>query len=458
MYSPSTATRAVALAVLLPGTLTLSGSGIVEASADPAANPLVAVSGEVAGVDQLEADSVFAFVTLDHDVEDELVNGEMVETVRLPGNWVATVGNHYEVTLDPRVLPPGLISDTGLVNFQILIQDPDTATFGITGSSSRAVVDLNGVVGWTNPIDAVDNASASTAAALAKRGVQNFTAKVATRFRPPVTSIDSLSTFGVLCDDEHCAQSAARHQRLRVNVGSPAVGDDDGGESPGGSVIIDEPDISKGGCPVGGAGDVYGTIRGVPTTIGTAYPRGDDTAWMHFTTGSAASFTSTLGVGFNDSVGSPTWSESSTETIERSGGFDWEEKSYARSFRADVKYQKVLHYYDRCPGDPPYFVTWEPVKYTGGFGENKGIDVPDFTNCVVVGSDGVWHRHISGGHSYQYDGAVKLSGVIGIDLSINRAYNAEARLSYRVNARKHMCGNNDDPLDAGKVMEKPYLF
>jgi hypothetical protein len=62
-----------------------------------------------------------------------------------------------------------------------------------------------------------------------------------------------------------------------------------------------------------------------------------------------------------------------------------------------------------------------------------------------------------GGHAYSYSAGVKSAGTIGIDLSVVRSYNAEARLAYHVDAKKQICGNNDVPSLAGKIQEKSYL-
>ena len=382
----------------------------------------------------------------------------MVEAVPLPASAVDVDGNAYQVTLDPRDVPDSLISETGLVNFEILVQDPDAPEFGMSGASARAVVDGGGLLTWADPLAPMVGESSEVGKAAAEWSTR--TLKTDTDASPVIARVTGLGIRGVLCVGESCAptRGGQASDKIDLSAFSAATKDDDGGgDTPGGSVVIEDPEVTPGGsCPPGGAGDVYGVKRRVSTTVGTAYPWGDDTAWMDFTQGSADTYTATAGVGYLETF---SWSEVSTETVERAGGFSWDPKSYNRSFRVGMDYRRIRHFLDRCPGESPYFVTWEPEGLnTGGYGENKDIDRADFNHCYEVTSDGIWWRQISGGTNYKYGSAVKLGDVIGIDLRIERAYNREAKLAYHISAPKHMCGDTTTPSVAGKVLEQRHIW
>lgn len=115
-------------------------------------------------------------------------------------------------------------------------------------------------------------------------------------------------------------------------------GDDDG--STADAPIIEDPVYQSGGCGFhGGAGDVYSTKRDVPTTVGTAYPVENDRAWMNAFSGASTEdrFIGTLG--FASNLGGASYSETGTKTVEKTVGFDWDPKSFSRSF-ALVSYIK----------------------------------------------------------------------------------------------------------------------
>lgn len=227
---------------------------------------------------------------------------------------------------------------------------------------------------------------------------------------------------------------------------------------------IQPPDVSVGkdavaefyslngsGCVPGqGAGNVVTARRIVSVTIGTGYPVGGDTSWMEYDATAGQDYTTTLGMAHN-SVGH--FQRAGTKSIERSFGFNWDHKTYRRSYRVNVRYVRVAHYFDRCPGSPPYYSTWKPRKLIGTTSENQNIPAADFNHCHRQGSSGTWYRVDRKGKAYSHSTGVKIAGTIGIDLSSVRRYNNESKLGYHVSAGKYLCGNNNDPSVAGKVME-----
>lgn len=63
---------------------------------------------------------------------------------------------------------------------------------------------------------------------------------------------------------------------------------------------------------------------------------------------------------------------------------------------------------------------------------------------------------LPGSKAYSYGAAVKFKSVIGIDLTIKREYTQSQSLLYKFTGkRKHkLCGNNDYPSMAGKLIDR----
>jgi hypothetical protein len=175
---------------------------------------------------------------------------------------------------------------------------------------------------------------------------------------------------------------------------------------------------------------------------------------MSHIAGSADEYTASFGVASNFAGTAGMWTQSRTESVARSFRFEWDPKSYDRSFRVGVIYQKALYYYDHECDEPPYYSTWVPVGYDGSAGENADIGRPLWLHCKRITSDGRWYRSSETGSSYTLSYGVKFSAVIGIDLSSLRAYNSEAMLAYHLTAGRFLCGDNDYPSYASKIMER----
>ena len=98
--------------------------------------------------------------------------------------------------------------------------------------------------------------------------------------------------------------------------------------------------------------------------------------------------------------------------------------------------------------------SWRPWSETGGTGENTNINRPNWTHCRNV-STGTWRRNGTQGSAYSFGSAVKFADRIGIDLSIRREYSSSQQLVYNIRgAPKKLCGSNDEPAQASKIMEK----
>lgn len=491
ILSTLTTVFALAAANLTPAWADSDG----EPEIDARQQRMVAITGIVTGVDSLADSSVVAFVLPSNEVSGDLAKGDFIHPAVLPDEDVVVSGSSYSIVVDPDYLPLGAVGDTGLVNFRVMVQDPGAPAYSTADVTARTVLDSSGARTWTDPLlpsssepsagtPVTPNDDSKSAPRRAKlletmRSSDKPVGKLTVhKVRPVLLKLPIPSSPGQICI-RTCAPSAGAKASDRIELvpsvnQSPgfslrqlptaSIGDDDDGDGHIGQGLIEEPEVApaSSSCPPGGAGDVVVRTSERQVTIGTAYPRGaEDTAWMTFNTGSSAEYVATLGSASYDYAVGGGWKASSSRTLEKGSGFDWDPKKYPRSFRITSTYQKVNQYYDKCQSERPYRAYWyAKTLNTGGYGENAGITRPDWANCRNIYSDGVWWRDTTGGSAYSYDAGVKAAGIIGIDLSVKRSYNQEARLAYHVHATKRICGNNSmgAPVGAaGKIMEKFHL-
>jgi hypothetical protein len=445
----------VSLGIPLVTYATLSPSSGVDGQAP------VALTGIVQGVEQLAPDSVYVQISPDQDILESLDGEAVIVNSEVPASMIETSGNSYTVRIDPTLLPPDVVSSTGIVSFEVFAQDPERGRFGLAEVSVRVVQNEDGGYSWTDPLGPVTEVEApETVATRAGVGFA-LTSSRAKVLRSVRLVLPRPSARGVICGEGGCASTDAAKATRRVPIAAGSLSsepEDDGevdGDAPIEAPIISEGETAAAGeCNIDGDGMWWtNTKRNVSTTIGTGYPVGADTSKMSHSSGSSAEFTGSFGVAW-DNIG--IFTQSGTRAVERGSGFDWDSKSYARSYRVGLVYQKVKAMYDKPCDATPYYVKWVPIGYSGGFGENTdGVTRPDWNTCVRIGSTGTWWRDSSSGSSYSLSTGVKFAGVIGVDLSSKRAYNAEARLGYYIGVEgRRVCANTNPPGMASKVMER----
>ncbi|GEB16557.1 hypothetical protein [Pimelobacter simplex] len=192
----------------------------------------------------------------------------------------------------------------------------------------------------------------------------------------------------------------------------------------------------------------YRGDRNVPTTIATSYPVGASKSWLEVHSSEGGKY----GVALNGGQGA-SFKASGTRFVEGSWSFKWNKKSSARSYRVEVNYHK----YEKvglCSGPP---LRWSPHIETGGATENsEGVNRPDWNTYCANVTNGTWARERTDGKDYSYSAAVKFKDVIGIDLSGEKSYSRSHKLSYDIAGSnpKKLCGNNDYPAKAGKIVER----
>lgn len=121
-----------------------------------------------------------------------------------------------------------------------------------------------------------------------------------------------------------------------------------------------------------------------------------------------------------------------------------------RSYRTKVNYHK----YANCFG----WTRWEPHIEIGSATSNYSrLSRPSWNKyCGPVTRGVKWRRYRTDGKSYSYGAAVKFRDLIGIELSGEKQYSSSHTLYYKIlgTRKKKLCGNNDYPSKAGKIVER----
>lgn len=386
--------------VLLTLSVTL-GLGAASPATGAASTSPVLLEGDVSGA----ADIVAVTVTIDptDDVLTELEVGETAPPVLTPDTRTAISGTHFEVRLDPATIPHTYLDADGVIFAMVTVLREGAAPL-TTLTSARAVASPSGdTVAW---VDALESSEAAT---------QSGRARVAGRLVP--TDPDP---------HDHAVVVQARDYDTIFRGSDPT----------------DTPQ---------GCSDTKVAQRTRSTTIGTTYPVGGDKAAMTVDSSTGASYGTAWSI--KNSQGVFGEFRASQAKYTRSGwGFAWDGSSRSRSYRKGILYGRFVRTCAR--GCDHCFRFWKPLAETGGTGSNtQGVTRPDWDHCVRI-DRGLWWRDDSDGHNYEYGSAVKFADVIGIDLSISREYNSHQKLWYRATTHRRMCGNDDLPATAGKVMMK----
>ncbi len=126
-----------------------------------------------------------------------------------------------------------------------------------------------------------------------------------------------------------------------------------------------------------------------------------------------------------------------------------------RSYRIQTNY----HHYAVGKGCHGEVRMWRPHVETGGNDDNtNGLSRPNCnTYCGNMSANFLFERGTSSGKAYSYDAAVKAKSALGLDLSVKRVYNTFQTLAYKFKSdtKLHkLCGNNDYPSMAGKMVDR----
>ena len=193
------------------------------------------------------------------------------------------------------------------------------------------------------------------------------------------------------------------------------------------------------------------------STIGTAYPVGNSTAYAKFETTREARF----GVAWA-ATGEYFWSLGGSATITSSAGLRWTSAATGeqRSFQAQVHYQRFSLWCSLYAGGPQQYIGGElrPMKFTGGVLAVPGLARPDWNYKCVPVDFGEWSRHFATGKSYSYSAGVKSFFSLGVNMMSERNYSDGSEIVYVVTGprTKQMCSSDAGiyPPYAGKVIER----
>jgi hypothetical protein len=178
--------------------------------------------------------------------------------------------------------------------------------------------------------------------------------------------------------------------------------------------------------------------------IGESWPYGSDRGWMK----SSSSHSVTVGVAVSSTGAYGGWTASGSSTSSSGVTFEWAESTAYRDFRVGERFGKYRLWCSSSGWRNDYKERY--VLSTGGYTNASLGSPPSYTNCTTVAA-GLWQRDSSLGSHTVFTTGVKISSLIGIDLSVDTNYASTRILKYRLVSQGKVCGSNTVPSLAGKV-------
>ncbi|GAA3822309.1 hypothetical protein GCM10022403_064760 [Streptomyces coacervatus] len=387
------------LAALALGTVAVAGLVNVPVSQAATGDP-VAFTGTVDTQIPLDRARFTLRADLPATETADLTDGAKVDMLKLPTTGISTTGNSFTVAVAPADVPDRYVGSNGLVSLELEIYDPQTDSYAWTTQSVRLV----------------GGEPAATRFATAR----SWTDPLASGRTPTARS------------------AASRAPEVKVHLGKAPKGLK--------AALLPRTDT----CTITktGQNDAWATIgESFPAAPGFGTKRG--TAWMTHRNGSEVTFGAAI------TTDGTKWSASGSASVANTKGFDfqWDPDTNPNiAYRTEVRYFKYT--YD-CGG----VIINRRLKAVSETGGVKTIHVdanpPHWlsrANCTFDMPAGTWTK--TTGKTYSNSGGVKISSVIGIDLSTSRNYTTGSTLSYKMDAgHDSLCGNTDKPGYAPKVQQ-----
>jgi hypothetical protein len=179
--------------------------------------------------------------------------------------------------------------------------------------------------------------------------------------------------------------------------------------------------------------------------IGETWPYGSDRGWME----SSSSHSLTVGMAVSSSGTYGSWNASGSSTSSSGVTFEWAESSADRDYRVQERFGKYRLWCSTSGWRNDYREKY--VLSTGGYTNVLLGTRPNYANCSPVGA-GLWKRNASTGNHSVFATGVKISSLLGIDLSVDTNYASTRILNYRLATPGKVCGSDAVPSLAGKVM------
>lgn len=356
----------------------------------------VAVTGLLPAGAAVQAAQVFA---IDDDARVQV--GQALSRTEVWSNFTRT-GRTYTLKIDPARVPLEAIDAGGVVDLELRFTDSEStwATF----VSSRMVANTRDArVAWVDPTESFSGARTSSRRLAGRQSRQLPTVSARTDLPVPMTT----------------AKDLGRPIRSSSRIAARAA-------------------VPSAACDYKYVKDSNRT-----TTIATSYPYTATNSWLDVEHTEGGSY----GLAFNTGTG---FSAQGSRFAGGGWGNTWPKSTKLRSYRIEVNY----HYYrGGCGGS-----YWAPHIETGGATSNYyGLTRPTWNSlCGPVENGANWRRYFSSGKAYSFGQAVKFKDVIGIDLSAKKEYSNNHTLHYFIGGvrPRKLCGNNDFPSYAGKMVER----
>ena len=402
--------------------------GTAEAKAPAAAAP-VALSVKLGGTKTIDASSVS--VSLAWSPEAEALadkTGDQPAPWRLPHGSVRVSGRTVSLVLDPKVVPDRLVTDQGLVHVNVHASAGNSRQVFYAGHSvMRAKV--KGQVVWVDPL-------LPGAPNRAKTPVLKFRDLGVEPLSPGFAGIAAAAQSTVPVVTAKPIEVNAKRAKILAAIRS--------------SPSAQQAEEGTNGCPPGTW--AYNTKKTKKrwSTVGSSYPLKSSTSWLTYTSSTKTSY------GYAVSVAGGAFTESSgSKSVEDDWGQNFGQKNFDRAFRVRIKYRLYKCLGPRIIGSPEHSRIWSPIETNGiDDAKLKGGPPADWKECNPIGT-GEWYRGESRGTDYSNSAGVKFKGIIGIDLSTQRAYVNGSRLYYSNPKKRKVCYRTGNPFTAPKLRERP---
>lgn len=388
----------------------------------------------VAGVASASVDDVQVFV-IPPESDDLDVVDSSADYLTLDDAETTMVGDGFEVGISPEDVPGEYASEHGVIDVFVAVTTSSGTEIGSV--SAQAVIDPSDpeTVTWVDPsnvdasddqsdLDAPSGTAAARAITLDPASAPAASSGSLVSVIPDVVQVTEETSS---TDDESLDRPGATDSHVATNT---AVG------------------------PTTTCSDTYKKSKVVNTVVGTSYPVSGATGRIVISKSSGGNYGLAL-----SSTGTGSWTKSSVRFRKTTGwSASFAASKAQRSYRIGVQYKQ---YKVSCLYVGPAVVIrkahyeWRPTAETGGATYVDRLKRPNWTKCTPLSPNVEWSRKNSSGRTYSHSTGVKFKGLIGIDLQTSREYTTTSKLVYKNSSKTvKLCGNNDWPSNASKVMLK----
>lgn len=184
------------------------------------------------------------------------------------------------------------------------------------------------------------------------------------------------------------------------------------------------------------------------TIVGEVFTGPVATADLTYTSGSS----STVGVGYSVSGTLGTWSQSGTMSTSSTST-----ENFPTQFQNNSKQMRTYFgwkdFKTECWDRGAYWASYQAKAYQYQGGQVLvAASAPSATYCLPYPSGSSTSR--DSGSAYTFSTGVKLSGVIGIDLSAKTGFNTSTKLTYWFTSAGRLCGTDTYPGSAQRLVAK----